>query len=156
MNTQKPLPEVGKLYHFWDDGKSSPSRHYICKVERIVPYNEAENIVIKDIPEYDDDQNLSYVDKNLIQCWLPQRDFCDWLYDKKTDYFIEVSCPNYDEYNLWFVRTKSGGWFSLDIQNSWQGGELDVTGEIFKRIIEDYKAWGDTSVYFEAKYEKEN
>ena len=71
MNTQKPLPEVGKLYHFWDDGKSSPSRHYICKVERIVPYNEAENIVIKDIPEYDDDQNLSYVDKNLIQCWLP-------------------------------------------------------------------------------------
>ena len=42
----KPIPEVGKFYHFFDDGKTSASRHYICKVERIVPFEEAKNIIL--------------------------------------------------------------------------------------------------------------
>ena len=33
----KDLPEVGQYYHFWDDGKTGPSRHYICRVEKIIP-----------------------------------------------------------------------------------------------------------------------
>ena len=28
--------QIGKLYHFWDDGKSAVSRHYICKCENII------------------------------------------------------------------------------------------------------------------------
>ena len=29
----KPIQKVGEFYHFIDDGKLSPGRHYICKVE---------------------------------------------------------------------------------------------------------------------------
>ena len=33
------IPEVGKFYHFWDDGKCGVSRHYIAKCEEIIPIN---------------------------------------------------------------------------------------------------------------------
>ena len=33
--------EIGKFYHFWDDGKSSISRHYLCKCEGIITLEEA-------------------------------------------------------------------------------------------------------------------
>lgn len=29
----KPIPKDGESCHFFDDGKLSPGRHYICKVE---------------------------------------------------------------------------------------------------------------------------
>lgn len=35
-NKLEPIPEVGKYYHFFDDGKLFPSRHYICRVERLL------------------------------------------------------------------------------------------------------------------------
>ena len=34
----KPIPNIGEYYHFWDDGKTSLSRHYICRCERIIPF----------------------------------------------------------------------------------------------------------------------
>lgn len=76
-----------------------------------------------------------------------------WIYAPITDYFVEVSCPKYDKYNLWFARTKDGGWYSLDIQSGWQGGRLDVTGEIYDDIIKYWKENGyDISSYTNAKY----
>lgn len=128
------LPKIGEFYHFWDDGKTSPSRHYICKCERIITPKEAENIMVS-VPDY---TNGSTIETSLYQHWfdyeMPEH---DWLYATKTDYFIECSCPKYDKNNLWFVRTKDGGWFSMDIESTWQSGRLDVTGEIFDNIIKD-------------------
>ena len=46
--TVKPVPETGKFYHFWDDGKTGPSRHYICKVEELVTVKQAKEIILEE------------------------------------------------------------------------------------------------------------
>lgn len=149
----KPIPEVGKFYHFFDDGKLSPGRHYICKVEQIVSESNANNIIIKDIPVWDDNNECYREKSTLTDCWLKEKECKNWIYAPITDYFVEVSCPKYDKYNLWFARAKDGGWFSLDIQSDWQGGRLDVTGEIYDDIIKYWKENGyDISSYTNAKY----
>jgi len=162
-NNLKPVPEVGKLYHFFDDGKTSPSRHYICKCERVITPGEAKNIMFR-LPLYIDGcaEDDIIVDTSLYDHWHNNEMPChDWLYSEETDYFVECSCPNYDEHNLWFVRTKDGGWFSMDIQSSWQAGRLDVDGNIFDGIIQninDNPDWYDVEeiikAYNEEKYEK--
>ena len=83
------------------------------------------------------------VDQCIIDTWHRERDNHHWLYnkDEETDCFIEISVPEYDEYNLWAVRTKWGYFFTMDIQSSWQGGVLDVDGSHFnefKRTLEWY------------------
>ena len=40
----------------------------------------------------------------------------------------------YDENIIWFVRTVQGGWFSIDVQSSWQSGYLDVDGSIYNEV----------------------
>ena len=149
----KSIPEVGKFYHFFDDGKLSPERHYICKVEQIVSESNANDIIIKDIPVWDDNNECYREKSTLTDCWLKEKECKNWIYAPITDYFVEVSCPKYDKYNLWFARAKDGGWFSLDIQSDWQGGRLDVTGEIYDDIIKYWKENGyDISSYTNAKY----
>ena len=151
----KPIPEIGKFYHFWDDGKTSTSRHYICKVERIITPKEAKNIIIQ-VPEYDwDNKKNIIVDKSLYDQYQEQARDCDWLYVIDTDFLVEISCPVYDEHNLWCVRTKDGGWFSIDVQSWWQSGRLDITGEIYNNIIKECLEEGwDISGYEDTKYEK--
>ena len=135
----KPIPEVGKEYHFWDDGKSSPSRHYICRCERIVrSIKEAKNIkfTLKEyLPPYTKDAEFMEYETSLYDIWKNEVEQYDWLIAEDTDAFVELSCPKYDENNLWAVRTKWGGWFTMNIQSSWQGGDVDVTGEKFDNII---------------------
>ena len=119
------LPEKGKYYHFWDDGKSSASRHYICKCERIISCDESRYIEVET-----PDGKMTLYDmwkENVAQCY--------WLYAETTDYMIECSCPKYDKDNLWFVRTKNGEWFSIDIQSWWQSGLLDVDSKKYDEII---------------------
>lgn len=114
----KAIPEVGEFYHFWDDGKTSPSRHYICRVERVVSPNVARSIKVM-VPEWHYGTNeTEYVETTLYDHWKIQVANHDWLYADDTDYFVEASCPKYDEHNLWFIRTKNGGWFSMDVQSS--------------------------------------
>lgn len=159
----KPIPKVGEFYHFFDDGKTSPSRHYICKCERVVTFEEAKSIMVT-VPDYECTQdNPIYNLVSLYDHWhddeMPNH---DWLYETETDYFVECSCPVYDDNNLWFVRTKNdGGWFSMDIQSWWQGGRLDVDGKIFENIIQEVKEhsqWYDVDrtikAYNETTYEK--
>ena len=139
----KAVPEIGEEYHFFDDGKTGPSRHYICRVERIIPKEEAKNIV------------FSSIDRTLYDIWRYEVRWHDWLYAVDTDFFVEASCPTYDEHNLWFARKKDGGWFSMDIQSGWQSGELDVTGKIFDSIVKVWTEYGyDTSDYISVTYYK--
>ena len=93
-------------------------------------------------------KNSSYTNCkiSLYEIWKKESAMDYWLFAEDTDCFVEISCPKYDENNLWAVRTKDGGWFTLDIQSSWQGGDIDVTGEKFNNvnegnydIIEEYK-----------------
>ena len=132
----KNLPKVGEFYHFWDDGKTGPNRHYMCKVERIIPISEANQIMFNNI----NDNNQT----SLLDFWISEKTHCDWLYAPQTDYFIEASCPTYDVHYLWFARTLDGGFFSMDIQSGWQSGRLDVDGKIFEDVV-DY--WTDQNQY---------
>ena len=128
----KPIPEIGKEYHFWDDGKISVSRHYICRVERIISPEEAKEIMFS--REY-----TVPTDMSLYQIWEDEKSECTWLYADDTDCFVEISCPKYDDNLLYCARTKSGGFFSMNIQSFWQSGELDVDGKIFEDVIENRK-----------------
>lgn len=151
----KNLPEIGKEYHFWDDGKKSMSRHYICRIERIITPEESKNIRVT-VPRWNWDKNQN--DFEEISLWdryheqIIEHD----VYDKDgTDFLIEASCPTYDENNLWFIRQKGGGWFSIDVQNFWQAGKLDVNGKIFEDVIKDIEEdGGDPSGYYETTYDK--
>ena len=151
----KPIPEVGKEYHFWDDGKSSPTRHFICRCERVIPYKEAKNIVfeLKDYPDPKNSELFIPYKVSLKEIWKKESSHANWLFAEDTDYFVEISCPVYDDNNLWAARTKDGGWFILDIQSSWQGGEIDIDGEHYQSIIDSYEL--DEGMYeFIEEYKK--
>lgn len=131
------------------------SRHYICRIERIITPKESKNIMVT-VPRWNWNKNQN--DFEEISLWdryheqIIEHD----VYDKDgTDFLIEASCPTYDENNLWFIRQRGGGWFSIDVQNCWQGGELDITGEIFESVVSDIiEDGGDPSGYYETTYEK--
>lgn len=142
-----PVPEVGKTYKFYDDGKICKSHQYDTKVLRIVSPEEAKQIMF---PLYYDADNKelttrvvrikkSPCEKSLYDCWRDQikehlQGVGDpWLYANETDWFIECTIPEYEpDYTVWFVRDVKGGWFSMDIQAFWMSGALDVTNEMTK------------------------
>ena len=88
------LPELYKKYDCYDDGKIIESRKYQVLITDIIPFEEA--------------------DEDLIEAWKIAIDHYDWLFAKKTDYFIFAI-----SYEWWypqveiFARTKDGGWFGL-------------------------------------------
>lgn len=140
FNTLEPIPDIGKTYMFYDDGKISRCRQDKARVLCVITKEDAKEIFIPTY--YDDDFNLTTIKQDieptgsisLYDIWLLSKKEYDWIFANDTDYFIECSIPEYDENTIWFVRTKSGGWFSMDIQNEWQGGRLDVSGELTKML----------------------
>jgi len=116
------VPEVGKTYHFFDDGKIGLSRHYLATVEKIVP--------------------MKYVRKKLrglYRAWEQESIETYWLYAMKSDYAVKCSIKKFDVLPVWFFRTKSGGWFSIDYPMFWMGGKLDVDGTYFTASLEAHK-----------------
>lgn len=114
---KKMLPKIGEQYHFFDDGKSGNSRHYIATVKKIYRYREMPIEVRK--------------------AWKREVKQYPWLYQNKTDYFIIADIRNYEN-DVIFCRTKSGDWFSIDYPCFWMSGLLDVTGERYKTNVEFY------------------
>ncbi len=116
---EQPVPEVGKEYHIFDDGKIKPSRHYIAKILKVIPFEDAYEITA------------------LYNSWEAQVKECHWLYSKTTDYFI-VAESDYDDDHLYFVRTQDGGWFSIDYPGCWMGARLDIDGSLYTKMLEFY------------------
>lgn len=137
MYKKESLPKVREYYHFFDDGKITPTRHYIAKCLEIIPFEKFKSIQIDGIPIFNEDVEIT-VTKSLYDVWQEEQKDCDFLYAKKTDYAIKCNCPIYDENDLYFVRTKNGGWFSINIQSSWQSGRLDVDNKAWNQLLEDY------------------
>ena len=102
------VPEVGKEYHAFDDGKIRPSRLEQVKIVEVIPFNEA--------------------DEELLGDWCKNVAECYWLYASETDYFVKAE---YDDETVYFVRTKEGGWFSL----GWFGSRLDIDGSLYRQMI---------------------
>lgn len=111
---KQPVPEVGKEYHTFDDGKINFGRHFISRVTEVVPFAEVNNEV-------------------LLEEWRQEVMDYYWLYAPETDYFIKAEAENEEEPS-YFVRTTDGGWFSL----GWFGSRLDIDGSLYSSMIETY------------------
>ena len=107
----QPVPEVGKEYYAFDDGKIRPSRLEVVKITELIPFDKA--------------------DEELINEWKQNVEECYWLYATETDYFAK---GEWDDETSYFVRTEDGGWFSM----GWFGSRLDADGELYKKMIENY------------------
>lgn len=129
------IPEVNKQYHFFDDGKISSSRHYIATIKRIITKEEAKSIIFE-LTEYFNDDYYDYK-ASLYDIWKNETEEYDWIIAKDTDYIVEAAIPEYDDDLIYFVRTKDGGWFSMNIQSSWQGGRLDIDGKLYDILTEE-------------------
>ena len=121
-----PVPEVGKRYHFFDDGKSSPSRHYIFEVTKVTPFNQMRKRGVK-------------------SRWKEDVNDCYWLYATSTDYFVEAFNVSSPDEKLTFCRTVGGQWFSFG--NFLGDGLLDVTGEKYRDCIEYYEGENEPGWY---------
>lgn len=110
---EKPIPKVNQTCMFFDDGKISYSRMYQATVKQVMVYDDAPDKVKKAFER----ESKTY----------------DWIWNKTTDYIIACDIKDYDKNLIWFARTVDGGWFSMDVDKSWQGGRLDIDGK-----LEDY------------------
>ena len=110
---EKPIPKVNQTCMFFDDGKISYSRMYQATVKQVMVYDDAPDKVKK--------------------AFERESKTHDWIWNKTTDYIIACDIKDYDKNLIWFARTVDGGWFSMDVDKSWQGGRLDIDGE-----LEDY------------------
>lgn len=143
------VPVIGEQYHFFDDGKIRESRHYMATVLDIITPEQTKDIYInrqwedtpvslytiwrEEIDRHRQGNTFKVLTSGSMEFGAP------WLYTEETDYFIKCSIPDYDENDVWFVRTVDDGWFSLDTVNTWMGGRLDVSGERFKSLEEIQK-----------------
>ena len=110
---EKPIPKVNQTCMFFDDGKVSYNRMYQATVKQVMVYDDAPDKVKK--------------------AFERESKTHDWIWDKTTDYIIACDIKDYDNNLIWFARTVDGGWFSMDVDKSWQGGRLDIDGK-----LEDY------------------
>ena len=111
----QPVPEVGKEYHIFDDGKIRLSRHDIVRIIDVIPFE-------------DEDLGTDLLDK-----WSAEKEECDWLYAQETDYFVRAKCGK-DTDHMYFVRTVDSGWFSLGFWAS----RLDTDGSLYEKMKESY------------------
>lgn len=144
----KTIPKIGERYPLFDDGKLNDTRLYYGDVLRVLTPEEAKDEKVlrleqltEGLSRSKDDYGL--VERSLVEVWMDEIKKADFLFSTETDYFVEVTAPEYDEYNLWFVRTKEGGWFSMDIQSDWQGCELDVDGSLLEELERRYEEFSD-------------
>ena len=110
---EKPIPKVNQTCMFFDDGKISYSRMYQATVKQVMVYDDAPDKVKK--------------------AFERESKTHDWIWNKTTDYIVACDIKDYDKNLIWFARTVDGGWFSMDVDREWQGGLLDIDGE-----LEDY------------------
>ena len=117
MNPIMPEPEVGKIYHGFNDGK--------IKLSRLVDWK-----IVKRI-DLDNDK----VSKNLLKILQKEIEECDWIFDsEQTIIYRAYAVDENGKYDrsigyCYYLRTKEGGWFGanarllcwceLDADNRW-------------------------------------
>ena len=111
----KPIPEVGKKYHCFDDGKITFSRHYIIKIDEVLSHMEFKRKYPNEFKKY---------------CKTAKDHY--WLYSRRTDKFVITYKGENDELGV-FVRTKQGGWFGIG--SYWNSATLDVTGKLWENLV---------------------
>ena len=113
----KPIPEVGKKYHCFDDGKITFSRHFIIEVNEVLGHQQFK----KRYPEQ-------------FKLYREAVKRCYWLYSTHSDKFV-ITYKGEDKGLGVYVRTKQGGWFGIG--DFWDSATLDVTGEIWDDLVKN-------------------
>ena len=111
----QPVPEVGKKYHCFDDGKVTFSRHFIIQVDEVLGHQQFKKKYPKQFRIYRAAVKNHY-----------------WLYSTHSDKFVITHNGENDELGV-YVRTKQGGWFGIGMW--WNSARLDVTGKIWETLI---------------------
>lgn len=115
---EQPIPEVGKEYHIFDDGKVKPTRHWTARITELILFSDC-------------------TDEKVIDAWKSDVEECPWLYSETTDYIVKAEAPEYNrEDALYFVRTTDGGWFSLDYPNWFSSARLDIDSSLYNKMQE--------------------
>lgn len=113
----KPIPEVGKKYHCFDDGKITFSRHFIIKVDEVLGHQQFKKKYPEYFRKYRSAVKSSY-----------------WLYSTHSDKFIITHKGEHDEFGV-YIRTKQGGWFGMG--DWWNSATLDVTSELWENLLKN-------------------
>ena len=113
----KPIPEVGKKYHCFDDGKITFSRHFIIEVNEVLGHQQFKK---------------RYSEQFKLYREAVKR--CYWLYSTHSDKFV-ITYKGEDNGLGVYTRTKQGGWFGIG--DFWDSATLDVTGEIWDDLVKD-------------------
>ena len=125
------IPEVGKVYHVFDDGKITLSRHMLVKCVAVIPFNEFIN---------------DHKYKKPLLKWMYSVSPNHWVYRDNTDYIVVCEDVNdvaseralrggdWDKL-LYYTRTLDGGWFGFG--TLLDDGLLDVDRSVWKDF---YKA----------------
>ena len=124
MNPIMPEPEVGKIYHGFDDGK--------VRLSRLVDWKIVQRI------DLDNDK----VSKNLLRAIQQEIKKSYWLFDtKQTTIYRAYAVDEKGKYDrsigyCYFIRTKEGGWFSANARCFWWC-ELDVDNRWHNELIKE-------------------
>lgn len=135
----KPIPEVGKKYHCFDDGKIKFSRHFIIQVDEVLGHQQFRKKYPKEFELY----------RKAVKGYY-------WLYSTHSDKFIITHKGENDEFGV-YVRTKQGGWFGIG--EHWNSATLDVTGELWDGLVNriddfDYTEEEKKQLIKEIQYER--
>lgn len=117
-----PVPKIGHIYHAFDDGKVTPSRHMLMKVVDVYEYN--------------------YLKPWIKACVIQEKENHSWLFDGITDYVIKCEwLTDYPVLNkeYYFIRTIRGGWFAMSVHSWMDSCELDATGDIWNYLITEWR-----------------
>ena len=118
------LPEVGKKYWHYDDGKITPSRQETVVINKVIPYLEVSEELRKRISE--------------------EIERYDWIYDDVISHVIfgtnlDMAGHPYKEGDEEIIYLPSEeGWFGFGVNNYWNGGRLDIDGKLTESIQESF------------------
>lgn len=142
----------GKVYSFWDDGKSGSSRQYLAMVTRILSIDETKAKSVFGIGITEEDEKEAIINEyrgeylhKVYDYWKYNMERCKYLdgsqlYDDETPFIVEAAIPKYDEHLIYFALCWHGtGLFSFDIQSSWQSGLLDIYNDRIEYLMDDLK-----------------
>lgn len=113
----EPVPEIGKKYHCFDDGKIRFSRHFIIQVDEVLGHQEFKRKYLEKFKHYRDVVRSHY-----------------WLYSTHSDKFIITYKGENNELGV-YTRTKQGDWFGIGPY--WNSATLDVTGKLWDNLVKD-------------------